>query len=110
MDRRMFAASVFAAAVGLAGAAVTVIPASAQAMTKEQMMQVQQANMDRAKAGHLVACYGINAAAKNDCAAGAHSCAGQATSARDTKSFVLLPTGDCQKIAGGNLGLLGGGG
>ena len=110
MDRRMFAASVFAAAVGLAGAAVTVTPAFADTMTKEQMMQVQQANMARAKSGHLVACYGINAAAKNDCAAGAHSCAGQATSARDPKSFVLLPTGDCQKIAGGDPGLMGGGG
>ena len=103
MDRRIFAASVFAAAVGLAGAAVTVTPASADTMTKEQMMQVQQTNMARAKSGHLVACYGINAAAKNDCAAGAHSCAGQATSARDTKSFVLLPAGDCEKIAGGAL-------
>jgi len=103
MDRRMFAASVFAAAVGLAGAAVTVTPASAQMMTKDQMMQVQNANMARAKSGHLVACYGINAVAKNDCAAGAHSCAGQATAARDTKSFVLLPTGDCEKIAGGAL-------
>ena len=103
MDRRMFAASVFAAAVGLAGAAVTVTPAFADTMTKEQMMQVQQATMARAKSGHLVACYGINAAAKNDCAAGAHSCAGQATSARDPKSFVLLPAGDCEKIAGGAL-------
>ena len=97
MARRMLAASVFAAAVGLAGAAVTVTPASAQTTNP------QQANMERAKAGHLVACYGINAAAKNDCAAGAHSCAGQATSVRDTKSFVLLPTGDCEKIAGGAL-------
>ena len=102
MDRRIFAASVFAAAVGLAGAAVTVTPASAE-MTKEQMMKVQGANMERAKTGHLVACYGINAVAKNDCAAGAHSCAGQATAARDTKSFVLLPAGDCEKIAGGAL-------
>lgn len=103
MDRRMFAASVFAAAVGLVGAAATVTPASAQMMTKEQMMQVRNANMERAKSGHLVACYGINAVAKNDCAAGVHSCAGQATSARDTKSFVLLPAGDCEKIAGGAL-------
>lgn len=102
MDRRMFAASVFAAAVGLAGTAATVTPASA-AMGKGQMMQAQQSNMTRAKAGHLVACYGINAVAKNDCAAGAHSCAGQATSARDPKSFVLLPAGDCGKIAGGSL-------
>ena len=102
MDRRMFATSVFAAAVGLAGTAATMTPAAAQMMTKDQMMQVQQANMARAKTGHLVACYGINAVAKNDCAAGAHSCAGQATSARDLKSFVLLPAGDCEKIAGGS--------
>ena len=94
MDRKIFAASVFAAAVGLAGAAVTVTPAFAAMMTKDQMMQVKQANMARAKAGHLVACYGINAVVKNDCATGVHSCAGQATSARDPKSFVLLPAGD----------------
>ena len=104
MNRRMFAASVFAAAVGLAGAAaVTAVPASAQTMTKDQMMKVQEGNMARAKTGHLVACYGINAAAKNDCAAGAHSCAGQATKANDPASFVLLPTGDCEKIQGGAL-------
>ena len=47
-------------------------------------------------------CYGINAVGKNDCAAGAHSCAGQATKARDPNSFVLLPAGDCAKIAGGS--------
>ena len=104
VDRRMFAASVLTAAIGLAGAAaVTAPPASAAMMSKEQMMQVQQANMARAKSGHLVACYGINAAAKNDCAAGAHSCAGQATKANDPASFVLLPAGDCEKIQGGAL-------
>lgn len=103
MDRRAFAASVLAAAVGLAGATtVATAPASAQ-MTKAQMMKVQQANKARAMKEHLVACYGINAVAKNDCAAGAHSCAGQATSARDPKSFVLLPAGDCVKIQGGSL-------
>ena len=96
MDRITFAASVFAAAVGLTGAAVTAAPASAQMMAKEQMMQVQQTNMARAKTGHLVSCYGINAVAKNDCA-------GQATSANDTKSFVLLPAGDCEMIHDGAL-------
>lgn len=48
-------------------------------------------------------CYGVNAIAKNDCAAGAHSCAGQATKARDPASFVYLPVGACGKIAGGKL-------
>ena len=45
-------------------------------------------------------CYGIAKAGKNDCAAGAHSCAGQGTKNRDKASFVYLPTGACEKIAG----------
>jgi len=48
-------------------------------------------------------CYGIAKAAKNDCAAGAHSCAGQATKDMDKTSFVYLPKGACGKIAGGSL-------
>ncbi|MGC8478138.1 MAG: DUF2282 domain-containing protein [Acetobacteraceae bacterium] len=103
MDRRVFAASVLAAAVGTFGAAaLTAAPASAM-MTKAQMMAVKEANMKRAMAQHLVKCYGVNAIGRNDCAAGAHSCAGQATKARDPASFVLLPVGDCQKLAGGSL-------
>jgi uncharacterized membrane protein len=46
-------------------------------------------------------CYGVNAAAKNDCATAAHGCATEAAMARDPKSYVLLPAGDCLKIAGG---------
>ncbi len=48
-------------------------------------------------------CYGVAKAAKNDCAAGAHSCAGQATKDFDKTSYVLLPAGVCGKLAGGNL-------
>ena len=48
-------------------------------------------------------CYGIAKASKNDCAAGAHSCAGQATKDMDKTSFVYLPKGACAKIAGGSL-------
>ena len=47
-------------------------------------------------------CYGIAKAGKNDCAAGAHSCAGQATRNGDKASFVYLPTGACSKIVGGS--------
>ncbi len=46
-------------------------------------------------------CYGVAKAAKNDCAAGAHSCAGQATKNGDKTSFVYLPAGACAKIVGG---------
>jgi uncharacterized membrane protein len=47
-------------------------------------------------------CYGIAKASKNDCAAGAHSCAGQSTMNNDKASFVYLPKGACAKIAGGS--------
>ena len=112
MNRRIFAGSVLSAAVGLALAAQAP-QALAQGMTNQSggMMKlppganpaVVKKNMERAEKYHLQKCYGINAVAKNDCAEGAHSCAGQATQARDPKSFVLLPAGDCGKIAGGTL-------
>ncbi|MDE2335625.1 MAG: DUF2282 domain-containing protein [Rhodospirillales bacterium] len=100
MNRRTLAASIVAAAMT---AGVASVASAAPMMTQAQMMKVQQANHARAMAQHLVACYGVAAAGKNDCAAGAHSCAGQSTISRDPKSFVLLPAGDCQKIAGGSL-------
>ena len=101
MNRRFFAASALSAAVGLALAAQA--PQSlAQGMKLPPGANaaVVKHNQERAMKYHLQQCYGINAVAKNDCAAGAHSCAGQATQARDPKSFVLLPAGDCTKIYG----------
>ena len=100
MSHRTLGASALAATVGLALASFA-MPGQAQDMSK--MPQVVKDNMARMAANHLQKCYGINAVAKNDCAEGAHSCAGQATSARDPKSFVLLPAGDCSKIQGGKL-------
>ena len=98
MDRRLFAGSVLSAAVGLA-LGMQALPALSQGMANPP--QVVKDNMMKMQANKLEKCYGINAAAKNDCAEGAHSCAGQATQARDPKSFVLLPAGDCGKIQGG---------
>jgi uncharacterized membrane protein len=97
MNRRAFGATALSAAVGLA-LAMQALPTLA-----DDMPQVVKDNMARMEAEHLEKCYGINAVAKNDCAEGAHSCAGQATQARDPKSFVLLPGGDCSKIAGSSL-------
>ena len=102
MDRRLFTGTVLSAAVGLALGAQT-LPAQAQGMDMSKAPPPVQENMKRMQAHKLEKCYGINAAAKNDCAEGAHSCAGQATQARDTKSFVLLPAGDCSKIQGGSV-------
>ena len=95
MNRYVLAASTLSTAVGLA-LAIQAVPVQAA-----DMAQMVKDNMMRAEKNKLDKCYGINAAAKNDCAEGAHSCAGQSTQARDTKSFVLLPAGDCSKIQGG---------
>ncbi|MBL8691426.1 MAG: DUF2282 domain-containing protein [Rhodospirillaceae bacterium] len=48
-------------------------------------------------------CYGIAKAGKNDCAAGANSCAGQATKDMDKAAYVYLPAGLCAKIAGSSM-------
>lgn len=114
-NRRSFATSVLLSAAGLALAA-SLTPASAQMNPKmeqklDEMLKLHpganktaiEHNMARVAKYHLVRCYGINAAGRNDCAAGTHSCAGQATQTRSPDAFVLLPRGDCQKIAGGSL-------
>ena len=96
MNRYALAASTLSAALGVALALSAPLRAA-------DMPNAVKDNEARAQKMHLQKCYGINAVAKNDCAEGAHSCAGQADKARDPKSFVLLPQGDCQKIAGGAL-------
>lgn len=103
MNRYVLAASTLSTAVGLA-LAMQAAPTLAQAKKDMSgMPQVVKDNMARMEKNKLEKCYGISAVAKNDCAEGAHSCAGQATKARDTQSFVLLPAGDCAKIQGGKL-------
>jgi uncharacterized membrane protein len=101
MNRRVFSASVLSTAVGLA-LAVQAVPAAAQ-MDMSKAPQVVKDNMARMEKDKLEKCYGVNVAAKNDCAEGTHSCAGQSTQARDPKSFVLVPAGVCSKISGGKL-------
>jgi uncharacterized membrane protein len=98
MNHRLFAASALSTAVGLA---LVMQAPSVRAQGAANPPQVVKDNMARMAKDKLEKCYGINVVAKNDCAEGAHSCAGQATQARDTKSFVMLPAGDCAKIQGG---------
>ena len=91
---RMTTLTTLSTAIGLALAMQ--VPAGAA-----DVPQIVKDNMAKMQREHLEKCYGINAVAKNDCAEGAHSCAGQATQARDPKSFVMLPAGVCAKIQGG---------
>jgi uncharacterized membrane protein len=100
MARYATAASTLSAAIGLA-LGLQLAPLSAQE-TNKGSGDTTKAVKD-STASKVEKCYGINAVAKNDCGAGAHSCAGQATKARDPQSFVLLPAGACNKIDGGKL-------
>jgi len=93
----MSAATALSAAIGLAFA----LQGAPSPVRAAEPPQIVKDNMARMAKDHLEKCYGINAVSKNDCAEGAHSCAGQATKARDTKSFVMLPAGVCGKIQGG---------
>ena len=102
MNRQLFAGSALSTALGLVLAAAS-MPAQTQAMDMSKAPQAVKDNMERMQKSKLEKCYGINVVGKNDCAEGAHSCAGQATQARDAKSFVMLPAGDCSKIQGGSL-------
>jgi uncharacterized membrane protein len=47
-------------------------------------------------------CYGVAKAGKNDCKTDAHSCAGMSKMDRDPASFIAVPAGSCEKIAGGS--------
>jgi uncharacterized membrane protein len=93
---RTLATTTLAAALGLALAAQAQQPG--KPMTKEQ-----QQTMERMQKNNLEKCYGVAARGKNDCGEGQHSCVGQSTHDREKDSFLLLPKGDCQKLAGGSL-------
>jgi len=53
--------------------------------------------------GNSEKCYGVAKAAKNDCAGGAHACAGQSTKDGSPKEFLKVPKGTCARLVGGSL-------
>jgi len=48
-------------------------------------------------------CYGIAKAGLNDCQTATHSCAGTATKDMDGASWIYVPAGTCDKIAGASI-------
>ncbi len=56
-----------------------------------------------AAAGSNEKCAGIAKAGKNDCGTSKSSCAATAKMDRDTEAWILVPSGTCEKIAGGRL-------
>lgn len=49
----------------------------------------------------IVKCQGISKKGANDCGANGHDCANQAVKDNDSKEWVYVPEGVCEKIAGG---------
>jgi uncharacterized membrane protein len=45
-------------------------------------------------------CYGVAKAGQNDCASGAHSCAGQAKTDQAADEWKYVPKGTCSKAGG----------
>ncbi len=81
MDKKLVMATVFAAAIGV-NSYVTAAPAET----------------------HGEKCFGIAKAGMNDCKAkdNSHSCAGLAKVDGEKQSFLMVPTGMCNKIVGGS--------
>ena len=48
-------------------------------------------------------CFGIVLAAKIDCATPAHACAAQSTKSADSREWIYVPNGTCERIVGGSL-------
>jgi uncharacterized membrane protein len=65
--------------------------AAAHAAAPSRPAKVEEA----VKSGKMEKCYGISLKGQNDCAAGAHSCAGTSTVDYDGQSFKLVTTGTC---------------
>jgi uncharacterized membrane protein len=66
-------------------------------------MALSMTSVPTAQAQETEQCFGVAKAGKNDCKAGAHDCAGKSTVDADPQSFVVVPKGTCEKIAGGSL-------
>ncbi len=73
---------------------------------EQQTSEAEDAPMelagDMTAADGMEKCYGVALAGKNDCAGPGHSCAGQSASDGDGAEFVNLPSGTCDKLAGGS--------
>lgn len=48
-------------------------------------------------------CFGVAKAGQNDCQSSTHICAGKSTADRDPHTYIALPAGTCEKLAGGAL-------
>jgi len=53
--------------------------------------------------GTIEKCYGVAKAGKNDCQTASSSCAGTSKKDAQSDTWISVPKGTCEKIAGGKL-------
>ena len=58
---------------------------------------------DDAKKPATEKCYGVAKAGKNDCAGPAHSCTGLSKKDGDSKEWITVPKGTCERLVNGSL-------
>ena len=58
---------------------------------------------DAAKKPAVEKCFGVTKAAKNECAGAAHSCTGLSKKDGDTKDWINVPKGTCERLVNGSL-------
>ena len=75
---------------------------SASAITALATIGLSSINAHAADKPGMEKCYGIAKAKQNDCGTSLHSCAGQAKTNNDPNEWIFVPTGMCDKIAGGS--------
>jgi uncharacterized membrane protein len=92
MTARSVSAAVLAGAFAAALGSFASTPAAASMAEAKAKTEAAMAT------GKFEMCYGVALAGQNDCAAGAHSCAGTATIDYDGQSFKLVPVGTCTSM------------
>ncbi len=85
-----------ASALIAAGALAAVSMATVSSVTAAEGEMSGEMKMEMEK------CYGVVKAGANDCAGAGHSCAGQASADASSAEFIMLPSGTCDKLAGGS--------
>ncbi len=86
-------------------ATVTTTPAAITSTAANTATTTPAAAHDTSHLGNIVGmdrCYGVVKAGQNDCGNAIHSCSGQAKIDGDKNEWMVMPTGLCDKIVGGN--------
>lgn len=85
------------------GSAISAVLAMGLSMSETALAENNTSSMQMANLKGTEKCYGIAKAGQNDCGAATHGCAGEAKLDKNKTDWIAVPTGVCNKIAGGSI-------